>query len=46
MENDYIRIDIDEIMSIVSSNYLATSKIYTLDEVDANLLAEFVNNEK
>ena len=44
IESDCVWIDKDAIISIVSLDYSPTTKIYMLDEVDANLLAEFVSN--
>jgi len=46
VESDCIWIDVDAIISTVSLSYSAASKIYTLDEVDANSLAEFVSNQR
>ena len=44
VESDCVYFDVDAIISTVSLSYSTTSKIYTLDEVDANSLAEFVSN--
>ena len=46
VESDCIWIDVDAIISTISLSYSVASKIYTLDEVDANFLAEFFNNKR
>ena len=49
VESDCIWIDVDAIISTISLSYSPTSptsKIYTLDEVDAHCLAEFVKNQR
>lgn len=45
VESDCVWIDMNTIISTVSLDDSSASKIYTLDEVDANSLAEFVNNQ-
>jgi hypothetical protein len=42
--NDCVWVDVDAIISIVSLQYESSSKIYMLDEVDANSLNEFILN--
>lgn len=39
-------VDVDAIISTVSLEYESSSKTYTLDEVDANSLNEFISNQK
>ena len=46
VESDCVWVDVDAIISIVSLEYESTSKIYTLDEIDANSLNEFIANKK
>lgn len=46
VESDCVWIDVDAIISTLSLSYSAAFKIYTLDEVDANSLAEFVRNQR
>ena len=46
IESDCLWIDVDAIISRVSLSYSPTTKIYTLDEVDADSLKEFVSNQK
>ena len=46
VESDCVWVDVDAIISTVSLEYESTSKIYTLDEVDANSLNEFISNKK
>jgi len=38
VENDCIWIDVDAIISTISLEYVPNTKMYTLDEVDANSL--------
>ena len=45
-ESDCVWVDVDSIISTVSLQYAPTSKIYTLDEVDAHSLNEFVSYQK
>ena len=46
IESDCLWIDVDAIISTVSLSYSPTTKIYILDEVDADSLKEFVSNQK
>lgn len=45
-ESDCLWVDIDAVISTVSLPYACNTKIYTLDEVDANSLKEFIDNQK
>lgn len=45
-ESDCLWVDIDAVISTVSLSYANNTKIYTLDEVDANSLKEFIDNHK
>jgi len=45
-ESDCIWVDVDSIISTVSLHYALNTKIYTLDEVDAHSLHEFVSYQK
>lgn len=45
-ESDCIWVDVDSIISTVSLHYASNTKIYTLDEVDAHSLHEFVSYQK
>jgi len=44
-KSDCVQIDVDAIISIASLLYASTTKMYTLEEVDANSLNEFIANQ-